>query len=132
MQLHDGIKWREREVCDDNGDIDLLNDRAILSLDGKSVFIMKKEETKRGRVAVAASSVIKMIEKTGGENCEFSEGGFVRRLSKIHVPTLGSTLAPFMVWMSSPRLFLSPFIFQFPPTKNFLLMIAVRGFCGFS
>lgn len=66
MQLHDGIKWREREVCDDNGDIDLLNDRAILSLDGKSVLIMKKEETKRGRVAVAASSVIKMIEKTGG------------------------------------------------------------------
>lgn len=42
----------------------------------------------------------------------------------IHIPTLGSTLAPFMVLMSSPRLFLSPFIFQFPPTKNFLVMIA--------
>lgn len=29
-------------------------------------------------------------------------------------------LALFKVLMSSPRLFLSPFIFQFPPTKNFL------------
>lgn len=42
------------------------------------------------------------------------------RESKIHLPTLVSTLAPFRVSMSSPRLFLSPFIFQFPPTKNFL------------
>lgn len=44
--------------------------------------------------------------------------------NKKHIPTLGSTLAPFRVWMRSPRLFLSPFIFQFPPTKNSLLMFA--------
>lgn len=30
------------------------------------------------------------------------------------------TLAAFRVLMSSPRLFFLPFIFQFPPTKNFL------------
>lgn len=43
---------------------------------------------------------------------------------KIHVPTLPSTLASFKVWIRSPRLFLSPFIFQFPPTKNFLDIFA--------
>ena len=30
------------------------------------------------------------------------------------------TLAAFRVVMSSPRFFFRPFIFQFPPTKNFL------------
>lgn len=35
-------------------------------------------------------------------------------------PVSAESLAPFSVWMSSPKLFLSPFIFQLPPTKNFL------------
>lgn len=35
-------------------------------------------------------------------------------------PVSAGTLAAFRVLMSSPRLFFLPFIFQFPPTKNFL------------
>lgn len=35
-------------------------------------------------------------------------------------PVSAGTLAAFRVLMSSPRLFFRPFIFQFPPTKNFL------------
>lgn len=35
-------------------------------------------------------------------------------------PVSSLRLAVFKVIMSSPRLSLSPFIFQFPPTKNFL------------
>lgn len=33
-------------------------------------------------------------------------------------PVSAGILAPLSVWMSSPRLFLSPFIFQLPPTKK--------------
>lgn len=48
--------------------------------------------------------------------------------SKSSLPVSAGTFASLRVWMSSERLFLSPFIFQFPPTKNFLgAMMGVPG-----
>lgn len=44
----------------------------------------------------------------------------VRYVRAAPSPVSAESLALFSVWMSSPRLFLSPFIFQLPPTKNFL------------
>lgn len=44
-------------MCDVNGDIDLLNDRAILSLDVKSVLIMKKRGNQKRRSVLSQLAV---------------------------------------------------------------------------
>lgn len=51
----------------------------------------------------------------------------VRYVRAAPSPVSAESLALFSVWMSSPRLFLSPFIFQLPPTKNFLGAMAGRS-----
>lgn len=42
------------------------------------------------------------------------------KLYIFYIPVSGLSVAVLRVFMRSPKLFLSPFIFQFPPTKNFL------------